>query len=192
MKRFYVIKIFASYLILVFLTIAVLDFMLTPKIKEIVTKGIENEMIGMARIITLIPGENLSSKVPDMAGDLKVRVTLIDPSGRVTTDSQADVHKMDNHLNRPEIQQARMEGLGKATRFSVTRQESMLYVALPLKEGAEMKGYVRLARPLVDVTKSIDHLYQSIHLTLYVIALPVLLLAFVFSNYIAKRFNRGL
>ncbi len=191
MKRLYAIKIFASYLILVFLTIAVLDFLLTPRIKEIVTKGIEDEMIGTARIVALMPEKHIETNLAAIARDTRLRITIVDPTGRVMADSQGDVHKMDNHLNRPEIRQAGKEGLGKSSRFSVTLQESMLYVALPVRENAEVKRYVRMARPLTLVQQSIDHLYQSIHLTLYIIAFPVLLLAIVFSIYIARRFNGG-
>ena len=185
MKHF--LKVFASYLLLVLLAIAVLDFFLTPKIRDIITNSIENEMFGVTEVMTLMPRESLEKKVPEIAKKLNVRVTLIDPAGGVITDSQADGKKMDNHLERPEIQQAKKEGQGKASRFSVTRQESMLYVALPIKEKAEIKGYIRLARPLVEVKKSLEHLYQVIYLTLFIILIPSLILAVVFSRNIASR-----
>jgi two-component system phosphate regulon sensor histidine kinase PhoR len=94
---------------------------------------------------------------------------------------------MENHLTRPEIQEARTDGRGKASRFSVTLRESMLYVALPIKQDSEITGYVRLARHLVEVRKSLDHFYRAIYLTLYIIAIPSLLLALVFSRKIASR-----
>jgi len=181
------LKVFASYLILVLLAIAVLDFFLTPKIVDIMTKNIEDDMFGIARIITLMPKENTANKLPEIAKQLNIRVTLIDSAGRVISDSQADAKQMENHLNRPEIQQARTDGRGKASRFSVTLQESMLYVALPIKENSEIKGYIRLARPLIEVRKSLDQLYQAIYLTLYIIAIPSILLAFIFSRTIVSR-----
>jgi two-component system, OmpR family, phosphate regulon sensor histidine kinase PhoR len=187
MKQF--LKVFASYLFLVLLTIAALDFFLTPKIVDIVTTSIENEMFGVARIITLMPRDNLEKKIPEIAKQINLRVTLINSAGEVITDSQSNGKKMDNHLNRPEIQQAQKEGQGKASRFSVTLQESMLYVALPMKENAEIKAYIRLARPLVEVKQSLEHLYQVIYLTLFIILLPSLILAVVFSRNIASRLS---
>ena len=181
------LKVFASYLILVLLAIAVLDFFLTPKITDIMTKNIEDDMFGIARIITLMPKENMANKVPEIAKQLNIRVTLIDSAGGVISDSQAEAKQMENHLNRPEVQQARIDGRGKASRFSATLQESMLYVALPIKENSEIKGYIRLARPLTEVRKSLDQLYQAIYLTLYIIAIPSILLAFIFSRTIASR-----
>ena len=188
MKRF--LAIFSSYLILVFLMIAVLDFFLTPKIRDIVTNNIENEMSGIARIIAIMPEENITRNAPEIAKESNMRVTLIDQSGRVTSDSQADAAKMDNHLNRPEIQQAVKTGYGKAVRFSTTLQESMLYIALPIKENAAVRGYVRLARPLVEVTESLNHLYRVIYLTLFIIILPSILLAIIFSRSIVSRLTR--
>ena len=187
MKHF--LKVFASYLLLVLLAIAVLDFFLTPKIRDMVTNSIESEMSGIAKIIVLMPKDNLEKQVPGIAREVNLRVTLIDPSGKVITDSQADGKKMDNHLDRPEIQQAKKEGQGKATRFSATLQESMLYVALPIKENAEIKGYIRLARPLVEVKQSLEQLYRVIYLTLFIILLPSLILAIIFSRNIASRLS---
>jgi two-component system, OmpR family, phosphate regulon sensor histidine kinase PhoR len=185
MKRFLVI--FSSYLIVVFLMVAVLDFFLTPKIRDIVTQNIENEMSGIARIITLMPQENIARNVPEIAKESNMRVTLIDQSGQVISDSQADAAKMDNHLNRPEIQQAAKTGYGKAARFSATLQESMLYIALPIRDNIAIKGYVRLARPLVEVTESLNQLYHVIYLTLFIIVLPSILLAIIFSRSIVSR-----
>jgi two-component system phosphate regulon sensor histidine kinase PhoR len=183
------LKVFGSYLILVLLAIAVLDFFLTPKIQDIMTKSIEDDMFGIASIISLMPGETQKNKVPEIARQLNLRVTLIDKAGQVFYDSQAEATQMENHLDRPEIQQAKTEGRGKSSRFSVTLQESMLYVALPLKENDEVKCYIRLARPLVAVRKSLDQLYNALYLTLYIIAIPSLLLALIFSKKIVSRFG---
>lgn len=190
MKDLRFLKVFVSYVILVMLAIAVMDFFLTPKVKDIMTKSVEDEMIGIAKTIALMPADSMESKVPEIARQLNMRVTLIDPSGRVMADSEADAAKMENHLDRPEIEQARTAGQGKASRFSVTLQESMLYVALPIKENGQMKGYIRLAHSLGKVTESLDQLYQALYLTMYIIAIPSLVLAFIFSRKIGSRLNR--
>lgn len=182
------LKVFGSYLILVLLAIAVLDFFLTPKIQDIMTKSIEDDMFGIAKIVTLMPKENITSNIPEIAKQLNMRITFIDRAGRVISDSQAEAKQMENHLDRPEIQQAKTEGRGKSSRFSVTLQESMLYIALPIKENDEIKGYIRIARPLVEVRKSLDQLYHALYLTLYIIAIPSILLALFFSRKIVSRF----
>jgi hypothetical protein len=40
------------------------------------------------------------------------------------------------------------------------------------------------------VTESLDHLYQAIYWTMYIIAVPSLVLAFFFSRRIGARLNR--
>jgi two-component system phosphate regulon sensor histidine kinase PhoR len=134
-----------------------------------------------------MPVENITRNVPEIAKQSKMRVTFIDPSGGVISDSQADAEKMDNHLNRPEMQQAITTGYGKATRFSLTIQQNMLYVAIPVKENAVTKGYIRLARPLTEVRESLDQLYHVIVLSVFIIAIPSLLLAIIFSRSIASQ-----
>jgi len=181
------LKIFSSYLILILLTIAVLDFFLMPKINRLMTISIEDEMMGMARMMAKMPQEKIEGEVHELSRQLNVRITMIDAFGHVMLESNADQNKMDNHLTRPEIVQAKNEGQGKASRFSTTLQESMLYVAVPIKENKEIKGYIRLSRPLVVVRKSIDHLTWALYMTLYIIAIPSLILSFIFSRKIYSR-----
>jgi two-component system phosphate regulon sensor histidine kinase PhoR len=187
MKRLLFLKVFASYLVLIVLSLAVLDFFLTPRITELMTKGIEEEMLSMAKTIALLPEEGLAGKVPDIAASLGVRVTLVDAKGRVAADSDADIAKMDNHLDRPEIRQASQEGSGKASRFSNTIRESLLYVAVARKDGGMVTGYIRLARSLAKVGESLDHFYRVFYLTLYIIAIPSILLAFFFARAVTSK-----
>ena len=190
MKDLRFLKVFISYLILVLLTLAVLDFFLTPRVRDIVTQSVEDQMMGAAKAIVLLPGKDIEVKVPEIAGRLHMRVTLVDASGKVMADSEADARTMENHLTRPEIEQAKAEGQGKATRFSTTLQENMLYIALPVQENNEVKGYLRLAHPLGKVSESLDHLYRAIYWTMYIITVPSLILAFIFSRKIGSRLNR--
>jgi two-component system phosphate regulon sensor histidine kinase PhoR len=88
---------------------------------------------------------------------------------------------MENHLNRPELQEARLRGKGKSIRFSSTIGIDMLYVAITLKEGSEIKGYVRLARSLDDVQSMIEKVYQSIFLAMMIVTVIALVIALIFS-----------
>jgi len=184
------LKVFVSYVVLVLLTLAVLDFFLTPKIGDILTRNIEDRMFGTARAVALMPGNDIEPRVGEIAGQLGMRVTLVDPAGRVVADSEADVRTMENHLDRPEIRQAVSQGQGKATHFSTTLKVNMLYVAVPVKEKNEVVGTLRRAHPLGKVRESLDHLYQAIYWTMYILAVPSLVLAFFFSRRIGSRRNR--
>lgn len=190
MKSRLFLKIFATYFFLILLVVAVFDFLLTPHIREIVTRSIEEKLVGQARIVTLLPGAEIRNRISEIAEFANSRVTFIDASGRVITDSESEEIDMDNHLNRSEVQEARLKGIGTAVRYSRTLQENMLYVALPVKANKQITGYVRLARPLREVRESIDHVYRYLYLTLFIIALPSTLLAFIFARRITSPIRR--
>ncbi len=183
-------KIFASYLVLVVLVIAVMEFYLTPKIHDTVTKGIEERMIANGRIMALMPKGDIIREIRELASRSEARVTIIDADGKVLADSQSSGQLMDSHLNRSEIQEARIKGQGVSQRYSRTLQADMLYAAIVIGDKENIKGYVRLAQSLVNVSGSIEHLYRIIYLTLFLISLPSLLLAFWFARNITAPIRR--
>ena len=63
-----------------------------------------------------------------------MRLTLIEPDGTVLYDSSG-ADDLENHLNRPEVQQALTEGHGAATRNSRTLGYETHYYALRLSDG---------------------------------------------------------
>ncbi|MFA5181945.1 MAG: ATP-binding protein [Syntrophales bacterium] len=183
-------KIFASYLILVVLVIAVMEFYLIPKIHETVTTGITEKMIANGRIMALMPRGDMIGEIRELASRSEARVTIIDAAGKVLMDSQSSEQQMDTHLNRSEIQEARIKGQGISQRYSRTLQADMLYVAVAIGDREHIKGYVRLARSLANVSDSIEHIYRIIYLTLFLISLPSLLLAFWFARNITAPIRR--
>lgn len=70
------------------------------------------------------------------------RVTLITPTGQVLFDNYTMAEQMENHLMRPEIQQALEQGEGYASRESSTIGKNILYYAVVLADG----NILRLAR----------------------------------------------
>ncbi|HAJ27212.1 MAG TPA: hypothetical protein DCG53_08215, partial [Syntrophus sp. (in: bacteria)] len=190
MKSRLFFKIFATYLILVLLVMAVMEFFLTPKIRETITRGVMERMIGHGRIMALMTMDEMLRKVTELAARSEARITIIDAAGKVLADSSWKDQKMDNHLNRSEVQEARLKGQGTAIRYSRTLQQSMLYVAVAVPEKDHIRGYVRLGRSLEEVALSIEHLYRSIYLTLFLITIPSLILAFLFARNIASPVRR--
>lgn len=67
------------------------------------------------------------------------RITLIDGSGEVLFDTDADAQTLDNHLNRDEIIQARETGVGKSSRYSQTLLQRNHYYAVRLSNGSVLR-----------------------------------------------------
>ncbi|MEQ8787407.1 MAG: ATP-binding protein [Pirellulaceae bacterium] len=80
-----------------------------------------------------------------LAKDTGTRITLIASSGDVIADSDGDPASMDNHRDRPEVQQARTSGEGRAERRSSTVGEWMLYKTLRIDAPREQPSIVRVA-----------------------------------------------
>lgn len=67
------------------------------------------------------------------------RVTLIDPSGEVIADTEADAGKMDNHSDREEVKEALKDGSGTNVRYSKTLTEKTVYYAQRLSNGTVLR-----------------------------------------------------
>jgi len=184
MKSRLFLKVFGTYLGIVILSLSVVTLLVSHEIRKSSIARIEEELTTYARVIDFSKKE-IGPGIKQLAAISGSRATLIDPAGRVLADSEHNVAGMENHLNRPEIQEARVKGKGTATRFSQTIGVDMLYVALPLKSGPDVNGYVRLARPLYEVRHSAEKIYRSF-LTAILLVVPLsLVIAFIFSFRLA-------
>lgn len=68
-----------------------------------------------------------------------LRITLVAEDGTVKYDSDADARDMENHEDRPEIEEAFAKGEGKSIRKSGTLNQSMFYYATLLENGCVLR-----------------------------------------------------
>jgi len=94
--------------------------------------------------------EETQTAIARMSKALGIRVTLIDTAGFVLADSDHDPKTMDNHLDRPEIRDARVKDFGEAKRFSRTLDTDFLYVAKRITDSGSV-GYIRFSMPLTAI-----------------------------------------
>jgi two-component system, OmpR family, phosphate regulon sensor histidine kinase PhoR len=181
MKRHIFYRTFGTYLVIIALSFLVLNLFVRDEIRKIMTGQIEEQLMTQAQLIDLNSPQNISRQLKKITQISGARVTLIDVSGKVFADSEKEVAGLENHLNRPEIQEARVRGSGKSIRFSKTIGVDMLYVAVPINDGATIKGYVRLARSLSAVNSAIEKIYQSFFQAMFIVALCSLIIAIIFS-----------
>jgi two-component system phosphate regulon sensor histidine kinase PhoR len=103
----------------------------------------------------------LTAFVRRAARPTESRVTVIAPDGVVLADSDipsADLGRLENHRERPEVRAALDGRVGRDLRSSASVHAPLLYVALPLRDGERVVGVVRLALPLAAVTSSYDQI----------------------------------
>jgi two-component system, OmpR family, phosphate regulon sensor histidine kinase PhoR len=129
-----------------------------------------------------IPETSLKVVFKEALPQSNIRVTYIDRDGKVIEDSDVDQESMENHNNRSEVIEARVNGSGSSTRFSHTLQRKMLYVATDIGDGY----IIRSSRPLEDL--NIFHgryfiLYAS---TLLAVIIITIILASRTSEVIVK------
>jgi two-component system phosphate regulon sensor histidine kinase PhoR len=117
------------------------------------------------------------------------RVTIIDADGNTLGESHEDRNEMENHLLRPEVQQALKTGQGTSRRYSTTLGYEMMYAAVLIRTGGgQLLGVMRVALPMWEIEAHIAHLRQTIVLA----GLLVALIAALLAVFIAERTTQPL
>lgn len=101
------------------------------------TRVVEDLSIDARVLASLVMTEE-AEQVYDGLRD-SLRVTIIGGDGGVLYDNAADVREMDDHSDRPEIEQAIKDGEGRDVRQSRTVDRSTFYYALLLEDGRVMR-----------------------------------------------------
>ena len=126
--------------------------------------------------------QDLTSQEALAAG---ARATVIDPTGQVLADSEADAKSMENHRGRKEFMAALAGNIGVDERRSHTIGVPYLYVAVPVSGGA-----VRMAYQLSDVEAASQRIHRALLLGSLIAFVIIMLLAALAAHYTARRLQR--
>ncbi len=124
----------------------------------------------------------------NLGDELGLRLTLVAPDGIVLADSAEDPALMENHSSRPEIIEAVEKEKGVATRYSITLDEEMYYLAVPISSGPETNSegetgaVIRLALPLAGIKEAQSNLVLFIIGALLISSLVALIAAVFLSQ----------
>jgi len=113
-----------------------------------------------------------------IGNDMELRITCISRDGTILYDNQAAEDKMENHLSRPEIQEAIKEGTGTAIRDSKSLLLETYYHAAQLADGS----FLRLACE----NKSVIQTFSKVFPLLLVIAAMILFFAVLIAHRLSK------
>ena len=156
-------RVFATMLTMSLITIVVFALALTLFMQKRLVDSTSEELASEARVVAA----SLNSS-PSYVGMLRrlqqddTRITLVGKDGDVLYDTDIDESKMEDHGDRPEIEEAFETGSGSSDRASSTLGEVMLYEAVRLADGSVVRlakgeaGYLSvlwsLAGPVASLT----------------------------------------
>jgi len=177
-------------------SLAVAAWLASSTLRRVQLDRIESDLVAETRLVAelltqrrlSVRGVNLDEEADALGRHLRARVTLIDRSGAVVGDSAEDgvaLGTMDNHATRPEVEMARLHGLGVVQRYSTTVDEALLYAAVSIEH--PMVATVRLAMPLTTVEEQLNVLTRSTFFGLLVAFGAALLVAWIVSAALGRR-----
>lgn len=190
-------KLMLSYLLIILVMGGSIFFYLNRTLESSIITTLTEHQLSQARLAALMLARHDAEQNDMQALAVKIgeaitaRVTIISPDGTVIGDSgvaPSELKKVENHRNRPEVQDAFKNGTGTAVRYSSTVHQDMLYTALALKSPGSFDGVIRLALPL-SVLKSLN---SGLHRILGSALLISFLLTLVFSAIISRLTTRPL
>ena len=194
LKSSYFLRAFSGYTLI---TLLGASFILIASLNNVESRNLR-ELEGSMQVTANLLADSISpAKLADSSASLKLhvkkqseiaslRITLIDSFGDVLADSHQEPLAMDNHLRRPEIQAALVTGIGSTDRYSSTLGQEYRYLALPVNSTEGVIGFIRVAKPLIEISAMVERENSVVTRNTIVIAAIILVLGFIFFGYQAN------
>ena len=192
-------RIYATYLIIVVLCTAAVGFYAVRSVRDFYYDQTERELQARGALIReqLVAAmdadspqqlEELLRRLGEASG---TRITLIaadrpgSARGEVLADSDSDPATMENHADRNEFLLALLGRPARMIHYSDTLGESMMYVAIPVREDGRITTVLRTAMPLTRMNDALGVLYGSIAISALVVAVIAAAIGFWVSRRIS-------
>jgi len=194
MKNSLFSKVFGGYLVIICILLLFIPFISFKLIRtyyvNTLTENLKNIAITTSpQIVSFLEKQRFQEMdgfLKNLTGKINARVTVIDKEGTVLADTEKDPSVMESHKIRPEVIDALSSGVGKSTRLSVTLEEEMLYVALPIDKNGNILGVIRMSIPLKQVNSLLRALQLRILLGIAIVTLLSIGIAFFLSRGLSK------
>jgi two-component system phosphate regulon sensor histidine kinase PhoR len=192
-------RMFVVSLTAAVITLGVATTLVAWAVRRHALDRIERQLVAETRLAAAaltrgLPAQSIDDEADRISSLTGARVTLIAADGRVVGDSTEDgaaLDKLENHAARPEVVQARADGIGVSRRYSTTTGVEMLYVAVPVRAAPDgsldRPAFVRLSLPLTEVRAQLGLIGRSAFTALLVGLATALLLAWIMSALLARR-----
>lgn len=187
-------KLLGSYLVLVLVMGSAFYGFLRHTLENYLVASVTENLFNEAALAALTAGRiSGHGDAPAMATEIgrriSARITFIAADGTVIGDSEvpaASLATLDNHLGRPEVQQALQSGKGSSTRYSATLRTDMLYVAMPFATADSTRMVIRLALPLTALEKLKVNLHTLLAVAFAFAAIISLAMSSIFSQMLYR------
>ncbi|HEY6951615.1 MAG TPA: ATP-binding protein [Bacteroidota bacterium] len=194
-------KITATYVLLALLITVGVSVILSWKLDSYVKEQLVQDLGRQADWVlfsldrdTSLTLEAIDAHIRHIAGLENLRITIIADDGRLIDDSDVPfdrIPSVENHLQRPEVQQAFSNPTGSNIRHSATVGRDFLYVArrvtLPPSTGPfKTMAFIRLSMPLEEVQDRINSLRAIIGIA----AIIVLGVVVGVSLFVSRRISQ--
>ena len=185
-------QFFTVQILLIFMAIFVSSFFTIRTLVDLIYSRTAQEQEAICRlIVNMLPEKGFISlhNAQDFSyqasSGTRVRLTLIQYSGSVLADSHSDPFYMENHFDRPEVQEALRSAIGRSRRYSFTMREEMFYTAIPVPTRSLI---VRTSISVEEIKREINQMYLRLTLS----SLIILFFAVVFSYVFAKTISSAM
>lgn len=194
-------KVTITYVVLIVLGVLLVSLLCSWQINRFLDDRIGNTLHSQADLVAMLfetgklrvdSTEATDQELRRVAGTLGFRLTVVGKDGLVAFDSDVSrdsLVTLENHLTRPEVQQARTHGVGSDRRHSHTVGQDFLYTARQIVSpslGSLDSGFVRVALPLTEVAIVDQHVQKII----WAVGLLTVLISAVVSYQVSKRITR--
>src|SRR5712671_3122721 len=179
----------AAFLVVILVAAVIFDVMIGGAWQASLRNEIERNLTQKTQLLGHRVETDRAHSLSDIAAQegqsAGARVTIIDPTGKVLADSEANLVNMENHATRPEFIAALAGKIGSDERRSATIGIPFLYIAGPISGGA-----VRLAYPLSDVEAVAAQVRHRLALASGLAFLFALIVAAAAAHWNARRLER--
>lgn len=115
-----------------------------------------------------------------------LRLTLIRPDGVVLADSHRPASEMDNHRERPEVQEAMRGRIGTELRYSTTVNMDMMFLAVKMKPDDPQSMVFRAAIPLARINADLASVLGALAAAGVVSLVLTVLLMYLVSRMLSR------
>lgn len=189
-------NIFITYMIIVLISLSITGFVTVKAVERYFIKNTEDILITHANVLqTFLASElkeqqslstHLNKMIRKLGKDINARITIVDLDGQVIADTERSPEILENHSDRPEIEEAYRGNIGKSIRYSSSIGTKMMYIAVPVINGNTISAVLRLALPLSQIGNLSKYIWGIILSS----TLTGLIIAFIMSTIFSRRITK--